>query len=216
VGRSQLPKWQGGAAKVLSQSNTEINLNTALPSSAECRLAGKTMVETKSNLQCNQPSHWYAVQTRPHHEKRVEERLRMNSLQTFLPIHRCRHLWKNGVHAELELPLFPCYLFARASIYDRVNLLRIPGVLGLASSSAHPSQIAAEDIEALRAAVESLQATPHPYLNVGDRVRIISGPLAGMQGILLRRKRELRVVLSIEIIMRSITVIVSEFEIEKT
>jgi transcription antitermination factor NusG len=174
------------------------------------------MVETESNLDCNEPSHWYAVQTRPHHEKRVEERLRMNSLQTFLPVHRCRHLWKNGVHADLEMPLFPCYLFARASIYDRVSVLRTPGVLGLASSSAHPSQIAVADIEALRAAVESLRAAPHPYLNVGGRVRIISGPLAGMQGILLRRKQKLRVVLSIEIIMRSIAVEVSEFEIEAT
>jgi transcription antitermination factor NusG len=138
----------------------------------------------------------------------------MNSLQTFLPVHRCRHLWKNGVHADLELPLFPCYLFARASQYDRVDVLRTPGVLGLASSSAHPSQISAEDIEALRAAVESLRAAPHPNLHAGDRVRIIAGPMAGMQGILIRRKQELRVVLSIEIIMRSIAVEVSEFEIE--
>jgi transcription antitermination factor NusG len=171
-------------------------------------------VEKESNLLCDEPSHWYAVQTRPHHEKRVEERLRMNSLQTFLPVHRCRHLWKNGVHADLEIPLFPCYLFARASIYDRVNVLRIPGVLGFASSSSHPSKISAAEIEALRAAVESLRATPHPNLNAGDRVRIISGPMAGMEGVLIRRKQELRVVLSIQIIMRSIAVEVSECEIE--
>ena len=170
-------------------------------------------METETTPHCKEPSHWYAVQTRPHHEKRVEERLRMYSLQTFLPVHRCRHLWKNGVRAIVEMPLFPCYLFARASIYDRVNVLRIPGVLGLASSSAHPSKISAEDIEALRAAVENLRAIPHPYLNAGDRVRIISGPLTGMEGILIRRKQELRVVVSIEIIMRSIAVEVSEFEI---
>jgi transcription antitermination factor NusG len=171
-------------------------------------------VETESISQCKEPSHWYAVQTRPHHEKRVEERLRMTLLQTFLPVHRCSHLWKNGVRAVLEMPLFPCYLFARVSVYDRVKLLRTPGVLGLASSSAHPSKISAEDIEALRAAVENLRAVPHPYLNAGDQVRIVSGPLAGMEGILIRRKQELRVVVSIEIIMRSIAVEVSEFEIE--
>jgi transcription antitermination factor NusG len=171
-------------------------------------------VKKESNLLHDEPPQWYAVQTRPHHEKRVEERLRMTSLQTFLPVHRCRHLWKNGVHADLEMPLFPCYLFARASMYDRVNVLRIPGVLGLASSSSHPSKISAAEIETLRAAVESLRATPHPYLNAGDRVRIISGPMAGMEGVLIRRRQELRVVLSIEIIMRSIAVEVSEFEIE--
>jgi transcription antitermination factor NusG len=171
-------------------------------------------VETESVPQCKEPSHWYAVHTRPHHEKRVEERLRMNSLETFLPVHRCRHLWKNGVRADLEMPIFPCYLFACASTYDRAMLLRIPGVLGLASSSAHPSKISPEDIEALRAAVENLRAIPHPYLNAGDQVRIVSGPLAGMGGILIRRKQELRVVVSIEIIMRSIAVEVSELEIE--
>ena len=171
-------------------------------------------MDTESSLQCIEPAPWYAVHTRPHHEKRVEERLRLSSLQTFLPVHRCRHLWKNGVHAYLEMPLFPGYLFARASIYDRSNVLRTAGVLGLASSSAHPSEISEEDIVALRAAVESLRATPHPYLKVGDQVRIISGPLAGMEGVLIRRKQELRVVLSIEIIMRSIAVEVSEFEVE--
>ncbi len=144
-------------------------------------------METESTSQCKEPSYWYAVQTRPHHEKRVEERLQMNSLQTFLPVHRCRHLWKNGVRAVLEMPLFPCYLFARASVYDRVKVLRIPGVLGLASSSAHPSKISAKDIETLRAAVENLRAIPHPYLNAGDQVRIVSGPLAGMEGIVIRR-----------------------------
>jgi transcription antitermination factor NusG len=177
-------------------------------------MAGRTTVEKEPTLLYDEPPHWYAVHTRPHHEKRVDERLRMSSLQTFLPVHRCRHLWKNGVRADLEMPLFPCYLFARASIYDRVNVLRIPGVLGLASSSAHPSKISAAEIEALRAAVESLRATPHPYLNAGDRVRITSGRLVGMEGILIRRKGELRVVVSIEIIMRSIAVEVSEFEIE--
>ncbi len=138
----------------------------------------------------------------------------MHSLQTFLPVHRQRHLWNNGVHADLETPLFPGYLFARASIYERASVLRVPGVLGLASSSAHPLKISGEEIEALRTVVESLRATPHPYLNAGDRVRITSGPLAGMEGILIRRKQELRVVLSIEIIMRSIAVEVSELEIE--
>jgi transcription antitermination factor NusG len=171
-------------------------------------------VETESISQYKEPSHWYAVQTRPHHEKRVEERLQLTSLQTFLPVHRCHRLWKNGVRAVLEMPLFPCYLFARASVYDRVKVLRTPGVLGLASSSAHPSKISPEDIEALRAAVEHLRAIPYPYLNAGDQVRIVSGPLAGMEGMLIRRKQELRVVVSIEIIMRSIAVEVSEFEIE--
>ena len=107
-------------------------------------------------------------------KKRVEERLRMNSLQTFLPVHRCRHLWKKGARdfRNATIPLLPVFA---ALQFDRVNVLRIPGVLGLASSSAHIPSRYRRRIEALRAAVENL-SHPHPYLNAGDRVRIISGP----------------------------------------
>ena len=159
-------------------------------------------------------SSWYAVQTRPRHEKCVAEQLRLRSLPTFLPVYRCVHRWKNGVQAELELPLFPCYLFTCVSARTRLPVLQLPGVVGLAGPSAHPTTIPEPEINALRAATEQLKAEPHPFLNIGDRVRIVAGPLFGMEGILARRKQALRVVLSIEIIMRSITVEVSAFDIE--
>jgi transcription antitermination factor NusG len=157
---------------------------------------------------------WYALHIRSRHEKRVAERLVSQSLETFLPLHRSRHTWKNGVHVNVDLPLFPCYLFARASINDRIRLLQHPGVLGFAASTAKPTVISDEEISALRAATDNLKAEPHPYLSNGDAVRIVAGPLVGMTGILTRRKHEYRVVLSIEAIMRSIVVEVSEFDIE--
>ena len=99
------------------------------------------------------------------------------------------------------LPLFPCYLFARASVYDRARFLRHPGrARALAASSAKPTVIPDEEISVLRTATENLKAEPHPYLNNGGAVRIVAGPLAGMTGILTRRKQEYRVVLSIEAI----------------
>jgi transcription antitermination factor NusG len=157
---------------------------------------------------------WYALHIRSRHEKRVAERLVSQSLETFLPLHRSRHTWKNGVHADVDLPLFPCYLFARASIHDRIRLLQHPGVLGFAASTARPTVIPDEEISVLRTATERLKAEPHPYLNNGDTVRIVTGPLVGLTGILMRRKQEYRVVLSVEAIMRSIVVEVSEFDIE--
>ena len=160
------------------------------------------------------PLNWYALHTRSRHEKRVAERLVSQSLETFLPLHRSRHTWKNGVHMDVDLPLFPCYLFARASMHDRVRLLQHPGVLGFAACSARPTIIPDEEISILRTATESLKAEPHPYLNNGDAVRVVAGPLAGMTGILTRRKHEYRVVLSVEAIMRSIVIEVSEFDIE--
>jgi transcription antitermination factor NusG len=170
--------------------------------------------KNNSTVLAGGPLNWYALHIRSRHEKRVAERLAAQALETFLPLHRSRHMWKNGVHADVDLPLFPCYLFARASIHDRRRLLQHPGVLGFAASSAKPTVISDQEISVLRTATESLKAEPHPYLNNGDPVRIVAGPLAGMIGILSRRKQDYRVVLSIEAIMRSIVVEVSEFDIE--
>jgi transcription antitermination factor NusG len=167
----------------------------------------------ESTLTIEEPRQWYALQTRSRHEKQVALRIAAQSLETFLPVHCCRHTWKNGVHANVELPLFPCYLFAKASRCDRSGILRLPGVLGFAASSTHPTAIADADMEMLRLATGQVRTEPHPYLVVGDWVRIAAGPLAGMEGVLTRRKQEYRVVLSIEAIMRSIAVEVSEFDI---
>lgn len=167
-----------------------------------------------STVRSDSPLNWYALHIRSRHEKRVAQRLISQSLETFLPLHRSRRTWKNGVHADIDTPLFPCYLFARATIHDRLRLLQHPGVLGFAASSARPTVIPDTEIDVLRTATEDLKAQPHPYLNNGDAVRIVSGPLVGMTGILTRRKQEYRVVLSIEAIMRSIVVEVSEFDIE--
>lgn len=160
------------------------------------------------------PLQWFALHTRSRHEKTIAARLDSQATETFLPLHRSRHTWKNGVHADVDLPLFPCYLFARIVIHDRLRLLQTPGVLGFAATSARPMAIPDEEIVLLRNATESLKAEPHPYLSCGDRVRIVAGALAGMEGNLTRRKHEYRVVLSIEAIMRSIAVEVSEFDIE--
>jgi transcription antitermination factor NusG len=176
----------------------------------DLKMAGRD----QSTVSSEAPLNWYALHIRSRHEKRVAERLGSQSLETFLPLHRSRHTWKNGVHVDVDLPLFPCYLFARATLHDRIRLLQHPGVLGFAASSAKPTLISDEEISVLRTATESLKAEPHPYLNNGDAVRIVAGPLVGMTGILTRRKQEYRVVLSIEAIMRSIVVEVSEFDIE--
>ena len=157
---------------------------------------------------------WYAIQTRSRHEKKVVEQLRARSIESFLPVHRCRRKWRNGVLADLELPLFPGYLFARPAIGERILLLQLPGIIGFAASTAHPTPVPDDDIDALRKITGNFAVEPHPFLNVGDRVRIVAGPLAGWEGILTRRKQELRLVLSIQIIMRSISVEVSELDIE--
>src|SRR5580704_846318 len=112
---------------------------TANPAAIDIALPSKQPFNGASSRE-PQPE-WYAVQTRPRHEKRVAEELRARLLEEFLPLHSCRHRWKNGVIADVELPLFPCYLFARITLHDRIRLLQLPGVIGFAVTSAHPTAL---------------------------------------------------------------------------
>lgn len=157
---------------------------------------------------------WFAVQTRHHHEKRVAARLQAGETETFLPVHCAVHRWRNGVQAQVETPLFPSYLFARFRSAERMQVLRDPGVLSLAASSASPTPIRDEEILLLRQVAETVKVEPHPYMAIGERVRITAGPLTGLEGFLARKKQDLRVVVSVEAIMRSVAIEISEFDIE--
>src|SRR5258708_6550370 len=108
---------------------------------------------------------------------------------------------------RLQLPLFPGYLFVRISLHDRLKVLQVPSVVRLVGFNGVPTALAEEEVEGLRRALAAgLRMEPHPYLTVGRRVRITAGPLAGREGILKRRKGTLRVVLSTELIQRSVFV----------
>ncbi len=140
------------------------------------------MDTTREAMAGTVPVEWYALHTRSRHEKSIAARLHSQDMETFLPLRRSQHLWKNGVHADVDLPLFPCYLFARVGAHDRLRLLQTPGVLGFAATSARPTAIPDDEIALLRTATAKFIAEPHPYLNCGDRVRIVAGPMAGLDG----------------------------------
>lgn len=149
---------------------------------------------------------WYAVYTRSRHEKRITDQLERKTVGTFLPVYEAVHRWKNGRH-RVTMPLFPGYTFAHIALKNRLEVLKVPGVVRLVGFNGMPTPVADEDVEGLqRALAAGVRAEPHPYLTVGRRVRIMAGPLAGHEGILLRRKGSVRVVLSIHLIQRSIVV----------
>jgi len=103
------------------------------------------------------------------------------------------------------LPLFPGYLFVRIALRDRLQVLEIPSVARLVGFNGAPAPLPGGETEALKVGLEGgLHVVPHPYLKVGRRVRIIAGPLAGFEGILLRKKNEQRFVLSVDLIQRSV------------
>jgi transcription termination/antitermination protein NusG len=157
---------------------------------------------------------WYATYTRAHHEKRVADQLRQRSVEHFLPLYETVHRWKDR-RVPVKLPLFPGYVFVHLELKDRLKVLQIPSVVRLVGFNGHPTALSEGEIEALRdGLVRRLSAEPHPYLTVGRRVRIKSGPLKGLEGILVRRKRRSRIVLSMGLIMRSIIVDIDATDLE--
>jgi len=111
--------------------------------------------------------------------------------------------------------LFPGYVFVHLDLKDRLQVLQVPSVVRFVSFSGHPAPLPDAEIEALISGLaKGVKAEPHPYLKVGHRVHVKYGPLAGTQGILVRRKDKFRLVLSIDLIMRSVAVEVDEADVE--
>jgi transcription antitermination factor NusG len=156
---------------------------------------------------------WYAGYTASRHEKRVAEQLQQRGIEHFLPLYQTIHRWKNGRH-QVQLPLFPGYVFVRIALRDRLPVLQIPGFAHLVGFSGVPFPLPETDIVAMKnALMAGVAAEPYPYLTAGTRVEICSGALQGMTGILLRRQGKCRVVLSVDLIMRSMVVEVNDCDI---
>ena len=157
---------------------------------------------------------WFAVHTRSRHEKSASELLRRKDIETFLPLYHSTRRWQNGDH-EVHLPLFPGYTFVRMALRDRLEVLKVPGVVGLVGFRRIAVPLDDYEVEGLRQALSAgVNVSPHPFLIVGRRVRITAGPLSGREGILRRRKGALRVVLSIDLIQRSVLVDLNASELE--
>jgi transcription antitermination factor NusG len=157
---------------------------------------------------------WFAVYTTPRHEKHVSEILAERQIETFLPLYRTTRQWQKSRPVVLELPLFPTYVFVRIVRQARGAVLGMPGVLSIVGSSKEPSPLPDFEIDALRSGLLERKIEPHPYLVVGERVRIMAGVMAGVEGVLVRKKNDLRVVLSLDTIMRSVAVEVDAEDIE--
>lgn len=157
---------------------------------------------------------WYAAYTRANHERSVAKQLGSRSLEHYLPVYESLRRWKDR-RVRLELPLFPGYVFVRIALRDRLRVLEVPGVARLVGFNGAPTELPGEEINALREGLEGgLRAQPHPYLTAGRRVRVKRGPLAGLEGILLRRKGNWRVVLSLDLIQRSVSADIEASDVE--
>lgn len=151
-------------------------------------------------------AHWYAAYTCAQHEKRVAAELGMREIEHFLPLYSSVRRWKDR-RVQLEFPLFPGYVFVRLALCDRLRVVQIPSVVRLVGFGGLPTALPDEEMEILRKGLsQGLRAEPHPFLIIGRRVRITAGPFEGLEGVLKRKKSSLRVVVSLDLIERSVAV----------
>ena len=173
------------------------------------------MVELNEYMAQHQPFQWHAAYTRHQHEKSVAEGLAGRGVEVFLPVYDAVRRWHDR-QKRLSLPLFPCYVFFRSDDSRRMKVLSTPGVHSIVGFGGQPAVIEKCQIDAIRAAVESrLPIEPHPFLRYGDRIRVKFGPLAGVEGILTRKRGLTRLVLSADLLQKSVSVEVDADCIEK-
>lgn len=147
---------------------------------------------------------WFAVRVRSHHERIAEKHLRERGYEQFAPCFKTERLWSDR-RKEIGQFLFPGYVFCRLDPHDRLPVLTVPGVVGLVGFGKVPAPIPEQEIERIQRMVQSgLPLGPWPFLEVGQTVLIERGPLAGMEGILAEEKGKCRLVVSINLLKRSV------------
>ena len=160
---------------------------------------------------------WYAVQTRSRHEKKVADEIEDKGIQSFLPLVTRLHKWSDR-HKQVQLPLFPGYVFVNTSsdASERVSVLRTPGVAGFVGSGGRGTPIPEKQIQDIRLILDrNVPFEDYPFLEVNQRVRICGGSLDGVEGTLVAKNSDQSLVVSIDLIKRSILVRVSGYELER-
>jgi transcription termination/antitermination protein NusG len=149
---------------------------------------------------------WYALRTRSRHEKQVREWLAKQEIERLLPSLVRISQWKDRKKA-IEVPLFPGYCFAQFRWQDRLAVLKIPGVVQIVGGGSSPEPVPDEEIDALKKLmISTLPYDAHPYLREGMAIEVIRGPLEGIKGILLRKEKRYRLVISVHLIKQAAAV----------
>jgi transcription antitermination factor NusG len=152
------------------------------------------------------PHPWYGIRTRSNGERIAATALNDRGYEPFLPVYRTRRRWSDRT-VTTELPLFPGYIFCRFDHRMRLPILTAPGVVSILGFGDHPTALTDEEINAVRAIVNSgIAAEPVPFLREGQRIRVTHGPLKSLEGTLIQKKSGCRLVISFELLQRSVSV----------
>jgi transcription antitermination factor NusG len=170
-------------------------------------------METEMQSATNQPN-WFALYTRHQHEKSVAFALSNKRHEVYLPLYRSVRQWQDRAK-QLWFPLFPGYVFLREGMDRQLQILTTPGVIHIVGWGGRPAIVPQAQLDAVRRIIECcLDIETHPYLHAGDRVRIKTGPLMGLEGILTRKKGIARLVISMEMLGRSAAVEIDDSNVE--
>lgn len=156
---------------------------------------------------CPKTDDWYALHVRTRHEKAVAEALRSKGYEEFLPLYRARRQWSQRI-AEIDLPLFPGYVFCRfVNAQPGSRIVTTPGVMGIIGFGGKPIPVDQNEMAAIRRVLETGIATePWKFTPAGQRVRVIHGPLAGLEGIFVEAKTNHRLLLSLSLLQRAVAI----------
>jgi transcription antitermination factor NusG len=158
---------------------------------------------------------WYAVHTRHQHERFVARTLANKGFEVFLPLYAEVRQWRDRTKV-VELPLFSCYVFLRGDLDRRLAILTTPGVHAMVSTAGKLAGIPEEEIQTVRSVVESrVKVEPHPFLKCGDLVRVKTGALRGLEGFLVRKKGQTRLIISVNLLERSVAAEVDASIVER-
>jgi transcription antitermination factor NusG len=157
---------------------------------------------------------WLAAYTRSRHESHVADQLNYKGLESLLPTYDRFSRWSDRVQRS-KAPLFPGYVFVHVSNAERVPVLQTMGVVNIVSVAGKPAPLAEEEIERMRAcSAHAGMIEPHPFLKVGQRVRVQHGPFTGWEGILVEKQNSARLVISVDPILKSIAINIHGADVE--
>jgi|ERR1051326_615788 transcription antitermination factor NusG len=149
---------------------------------------------------------WFALQVKPTHEKRVTSLLEYQDYECFLPTYSSRRRWSDRIK-RVELPLFPGYVISRFDPSARASIVKTPSVIAIVGIGGTPIPIDDEEVANIQRVVSAgFGLSPHPFLQVGRRVRINVGSLAGIEGLIVNVRKPDQLILSITLLQRSVAV----------
>jgi transcriptional antiterminator NusG len=158
---------------------------------------------------------WFAAYTMSRHEKRIASHCERIGIEQFLPLYSCQRSWRNRTKVDLQMPLFPNYIFVRLLPQDQGPLMRLPGLLSIVGNTAGPVVIPDDDMELLRRIIAWKTIEPYPLLTKGDRVRVMTGPLTGVVGVVVKKGNGLRFIVTLDVIGKSVSLQIDGSALER-